>query len=237
MNFHSPLADLLSGNVFGFLLMIAILLISLTVHEVGHALVAYRLGDVRKEQRERITLNPIRHVDPFGAIVFLITGFGWAKPVAVNPASLKGDWWRSMALVAAAGPLMNLGLAIVTALALRYVTGSVAGSQEGGFVSLAIVIVALILDYMLQINLMLAIFNLLPIPVLDGFKVMQGVFSSDGAYKLAVFENKYGLGILGIIVVLSYFSLPIIGRLSIFSLVVSPIVSFAYQMLVGTGRL
>ena len=136
------------------------LLVGLTFHEFSHAVTADNLGDDRPRRMGRLTLNPLAHIDPIGALMLIIAGFGWAKPVMVNPAALRGGR-RSMALVAFAGPLANVVVAIAFAVVYRIMV--LAGVDSGFFLSLVALIV--------QINILLAIFNLLPIPPLDGYNV------------------------------------------------------------------
>src|SRR6266849_5782430 len=133
------------------------LLIAVTVHELAHALVADRLGDPTARLLGRITLNPLPHIDPLGAIAFVIAGFGWAKPVPVNAANLRHPR-RDMALVAAAGPVSNFVTAFV-GLVLFVL------ARQSGVVGAP---VAQVLLWIFQFNLALGIFNLIPLPPLDG---------------------------------------------------------------------
>lgn len=137
------------------------LLVGLTFHEFSHALTADQLGDHSPRAMGRLTLNPIAHVDPIGALMLVVAGFGWAKPVMVNPAGLRGGR-RSMALVAFAGPIANVVVAIAFAVVFRVM--DLAGVDSGFFLNLVALIV--------QLNILLAIFNLIPIPPLDGYNVL-----------------------------------------------------------------
>jgi Zn-dependent protease len=136
------------------------LLVGLTFHEFSHALTADQLGDHRPRAMGRLTLNPIAHIDPIGALMLVVAGFGWAKPVMVNPAALRGGR-GSMALVAFAGPIANVVVAIAFAVVFRVM--ALANVESGFFLSLVALIV--------QLNILLAIFNLIPIPPLDGYNV------------------------------------------------------------------
>ena len=159
-------------------LKIPALLIAVTVHEMAHALVADRLGDPTPRALGRITLNPIPHLDLFGALAFFIAGFGWAKPVPVNPANLSHPR-RDMALVAVAGPVSNFVIAFVglVAFVLARRSGLVAGP------------VAEMLLWVFQFNLALGIFNLIPLPPLDGGHFLPYVFPRAGVvlHKLEQF--------------------------------------------------
>jgi Zn-dependent protease len=137
------------------------LLVGLTFHEFSHALLADQLGDHRPRAMGRLTLNPIPHIDPIGALMLVVAGFGWAKPVMVNPAALRGGA-RDMAIVAFAGPIANVVVAIGFAIVYRVL--DIVGVDDGFVLRLIQLIVAL--------NLLLAIFNLIPIPPLDGYNVL-----------------------------------------------------------------
>jgi Zn-dependent protease len=141
-------------------LQIPALLLAVTVHELAHALVADRLGDPTARLQGRITMNPLPHIDPLGAIAFVLVGFGWAKPVPVNAFNLRRPV-RDMALVAAAGPLSNFAIAFLGLLAYRVLDR---------FVDLPFVAEPLggILFWIYAFNLGLGIFNLIPLPPLDG---------------------------------------------------------------------
>ena len=192
-------------DVQTFLLLLPILLASLTLHELAHAYVATRLGDPTPREHGRLTLNPIAHLDPLGTITFVITYFltpflfGWAKPVEVRPGYFHRPK-QDMALVAAAGPATNFVIALACAAVL--VHGSLTG-RLGEVV---------FLTYML--NLVLGIFNLLPIPPLDGSRIV-GAFMSDSTYSRWSALDQYGMfAIFGIIVVFGrQFSTLFVGAL------------------------
>ena len=141
-------------------LQIPALLLAVTVHEVAHGLVANRLGDPTARLQGRLTLNPLPHIDPLGALAFVLVGFGWAKPVPVNAQNLKRPM-RDMALVAVAGPLSNFALAFVALLVL-YVVGPHLSTPFFAYPVLGV------LRFVYLFNLGLAIFNLIPLPPLDG---------------------------------------------------------------------
>ena len=175
------------------------LLVGLPVHEFCHALAAYRLGDGTAKMFGRLTLNPIAHFDPLGgsllALTFIgsafsgtILGFGWAKPTPVNPLNLDGGR-RGEALVAAAGPISNFVLAALAALPLRYLF------DHPELVPLNSLPV-LILIHFVQINLILMIFNFIPIPPLDGSKVLFAFLDRRTEYQVRPFLEQYGFFIL-----------------------------------------
>jgi Zn-dependent protease len=154
-----PEADL-AGALQGLVLKIPALLLAVTVHEVAHGLVADRLGDPTARLQGRLTLNPLPHLDPLGALAFVLVGFGWAKPVPVNARNLRRPV-RDMACVAAAGPLSNFAMAFVGLVLLVLVTRA-SGS------AFVLEPLAGLLRYVYAFNLGLAIFNLIPLPPLDG---------------------------------------------------------------------
>lgn len=175
------------------------LLVGLPVHEFSHALAAYRLGDGTAKLFGRLTLNPIAHFDPMGGTLLALTfiasaaagsplGFGWAKPTPVNPLNLQGGR-RGEAIVAAAGPLSNLVLAMAAAIPFRFV---LANPQLAGPNDLFL----LILYYFVQINLLLMVFNLIPIPPLDGSKVLFALLDRRTEYQVRPFLERYGFIIL-----------------------------------------
>ena len=180
------------SRIEGFLYLLPLLLASLTLHELAHAYVATRLGDPTPREQGRLTLNPIVHLDPLGTITFVATYFltsflfGWAKPVQVDARYFRRPK-EHMALVGAAGPATNFLLALVCAGVL--VHGGLDGRVES-VVTLAY-----------TLNLVLGIFNLLPIPPLDGSRIV-GAFMSDYAYARWSALDQYGVFVLfGVIVV------------------------------------
>jgi Zn-dependent protease len=166
------------------------LLVGLTFHEFSHALVADHLGDHRPRAMGRLTLNPIPHIDPLGALMLVVAGFGWAKPVMVNPAALR-DGRRGMALVAFAGPIANVLVAIGFAVVFR-VLGLV-GADDG--------FVTRLVSFIVLINIVLAIFNLIPIPPLDGYNVLLAFLPPRQAMVVRQYA-PYGVIILLVLVLL-----------------------------------
>jgi Zn-dependent protease len=201
------------------------LLVGFPVHEFAHALAAYRLGDSTAKLFGRLTLNPIAHFDPLGGILLAVSfigsgfGFGWAKPTPVNPANLAGGR-RGEAMVAAAGPLSNLVLAAAAALPLRFIlsTAELSAQIPG--------LVILILYLFVYINLVLMIFNLLPIPPLDGSKVLFAFLPPRLAWQWRPILEQYGF----ILLLLLFFLPP--GN-SIGGRILRPILDALFSVLVG----
>ncbi len=158
-------------------IFIIAILIALSVHEAAHGYIAKRLGDPTAEMAGRVTLNPIAHIDPLGAILFLFVGFGWGKPVPVNPYNFRHPK-RDSALVSLAGPASNLLLAILSFVALALLSRTLPGSvgsllssaTEG---SVGVQFLGQLLGNLLFINLALMAFNLLPVAPLDGSKILH----------------------------------------------------------------
>ena len=177
------------------LLAIAVaLVVGITCHEFSHALVADFLGDHRPRAMGRVSLNPIRHIDPLGAIFFIAAGFGWGRPVMVNAAAMRGGR-RSMAWVAAAGPVANIVVATLFAVVFRVMT--LTGETVSDPARFILVIVVL--------NVTLAFFNLLPIPPLDGYNFVMAFLPFRMALQMQRLA-QYGLLVLLGLVLLSRLS-------------------------------
>jgi Zn-dependent protease len=155
-------------------IMLVPALLAVTMHEVAHGFVAERLGDPTARLLGRLTLNPIKHLDPIGTIALLVFGFGWARPVPVNPNNLRRAQ-KDMIWVSLAGPSANLLLALFSALLLRVVVYIAAALPEGSQLLPLINPVGLMAAFGLYINVILCLFNLMPIPPLDGGHVLMGL--------------------------------------------------------------
>jgi Zn-dependent protease len=159
---------------------LAVLLCSLTVHEAAHAWAADRLGDSTARMLGRLSLNPTVHIDPIGTVVFpiiaMVSGLpliGWAKPVPVNTGELRENWRQKFMIIAAAGPASNLVLAVIAAMLLRMVTPTSIGF-DGEVTTSSL---APMLYLAIRLNVLLAVFNMVPIPPLDGGNVLSGLLS------------------------------------------------------------
>lgn len=178
---------MLLGNMSpaGLLASILAVLMAITCHEVAHGYVAYRLGDPTAKNQGRLTLNPLAHLDPIGALLMLFAGFGWAKPVPVNPFYFEGNRNRGMMLVSVAGPMVNLLISFTCVII--YTLGK-------GFMGMEFL--QMFLLYSMTLNLYLAVFNLIPIPPLDGSKILAGFLPKSTAYHYLNSMEKYGFLIL-----------------------------------------
>jgi Zn-dependent protease len=173
------------------------ILLAVTLHEMAHGWVAYRLGDPTAKLLGRLTLNPIKHLDPFGTLVFFLTqAIGWAKPVPVNPANFK-DPKRDMIWVSLAGPAANILIAVVSAMIIRNFAGLIIPILQGqSFIAKPLIYMILV---SVQINIGLAIFNLIPIPPLDGSKILYGLLPMNLARQYEGLE-RYGFILILILV-------------------------------------
>ncbi len=187
-----------------------ILLIALPVHELAHSFIAYKLGDVTARDYGRLSFNPLDHLDPIGAAMIMLGGFGWAKPVPVNPYGLyrSRNSTTGFALVALAGPASNLFLAALFAVPLRLHL-------------IPIPFVSSLVGYFIGINIALAVFNLIPIPPLDGSRIAVAVLPPAwGEYILRL--EPYGI----IIVIALYF-------VGVISLLMGPPLFFLSRLILG----
>lgn len=162
-----------------------LLLIALPVHEFAHAIAARWAGDYTADDMGRVTLDPLRHLDPLGTVLILLGWFGWGKPVPVNPANFRSPRWGSV-LVSAAGPASNVLLALLVGV-LGFRFGLFRG-LDLGYQQMAYAFVSM--------NLGLAFFNLLPVPPLDGSKVLVGLLPSPQAIRVAKVLEQYGMLLL-----------------------------------------
>ncbi|MFA5124977.1 MAG: site-2 protease family protein [Patescibacteria group bacterium] len=196
-----PLNWLFTEPLF-FLSWILAILVTLTIHEFSHALVANMLGDSTAKDGGRLNFNPLVHLDPLGFIMMLIAGFGWAKPVPVNPYNLRGGRW-GMALVSFAGPLSNFFGVLVFAVFFKMIS-PVLGPMN---------LLVNFLFLLILINISLFVFNLIPIPPLDGSRVLLAVIPD----KFYDFKEKYLMYgpyiLLALVLIDNFTNVGIFGRL------------------------
>ncbi len=210
------------ANLIEGIIVITILIFSAIFHEIAHGWMAYILGDKTAKESGRLTLNPISHIDPLGSIIlpgFLVlmnalSGgrgiiFGWAKPVPINPFNLKDKRFGS-AKIAAAGPLSNIILALIFGFVLRFGAGAFGLIPESAIA---------VFVYIVQINLILAVFNLMPIPPLDGSHILFS-FLPGGFGEVRFFLMRYGM-------------MFVIFFIAFFGNVIFAIVNFLTKIIIG----
>lgn len=171
------LLSYLQSDPLTFFLLVGVLVVSLSAHEWGHAISAYWMGDSTAKERGRVSLNPLRHLDPFGTLLLLLVGFGWAKPVPINPDNFR-RYRLGLFVVSIAGIVVNILIALALTLVLRWLVGAYPAEVGAVFQSNQHTLpgtLALTALLAASINLSLAVFNLLPIPPLDGSKILQSV--------------------------------------------------------------
>ena len=207
------LSQILQNPLFG-VIYLSVLILTITIHEFAHAKTADSLGDPTPRLQGRITLNPLAHLDPIGSLLMICTGFGWGKAVQFDPYNLQ-DPRRDGMKIALAGPLSNIIVAVCTSLALHLaISFGIPGNK----------LLSLIGHIIIQVNLSLAFFNLIPIEPLDGFKIVYGLLSEEQAEQWATLR-PYGLYFLILI------SFPILGPTAPIGVFLTPLIRFFTALL------
>lgn len=205
-------------------MMLVSFVIAITIHEFMHAYTAHKLGDDTAKRLGRITFNPIEHFDPFGffGMVLIAMGFpfiGWGKPVPVQPGNFRGAWSRrrkeGMLLVAAAGPLSNVAQALIMAIPFQYMIRNNIGNPDVGQ----------FMQTFIEINILLAAFNMIPIPPLDGYKILTGILPNFWTPLLRPLE-QYGFMILFLFIIMG----SQLGAGSVLSSMISPVYNALYRL-------
>lgn len=194
------------ANPISFFIWFFALLVAVSVHEFAHALIADRLGDPTPRVNGRLTLNPLAHLDPIGTLLLLLTRFGWGKPVPIDPYNLENPR-RDAALISLAGPASNLIFATLLS-----------------FISHWSLVISHLLFPIIVLNVSLAIFNLLPIPPLDGSKILFGFLPEEMAVQWEEILSQYGL------ILILFLIFPFFGQ-SLISLIILPIIDFILNLL------
>lgn len=198
-------------NIIELLFSFAALVVAITVHEFSHAWTAERLGDPTPRLQGRLTLNPLAHLDPIGTIMLILVRFGWGKPVQFDPYNLRNPR-RDSAMISFAGPVSNILLATVAALVLRLPMP---------------VILAAFIAQVIVFNVVLAVFNLVPIHPLDGFKIVEGILPEDKAREWHELE-RYGMIFLLVLL------FPIFGSTAPIQKIISPVINGVLSILLPT---
>ena len=188
--FSSDIQDV----VYKLLISLIISLVALPIHEYAHGYAAYRMGDNTAYRQGRLTLNPLVHIDPLGTLALVLFGFGWAKPVQINPLNFENPK-KGMMLSALAGPLSNVGLAFISMIFYKLSYIPVYMGMSGAF----IMTVQTFLLYMISINITLAVFNFIPIPPFDGSRIATYFLPQRIYFKIMQYENIIFIGLLVIL--------------------------------------
>lgn len=206
----------LFNNPFGFLFWLLALVVAITIHEFAHAYAAEHLGDPTPRLMGRLTLNPLAHLDPLGTLLLIFARFGWGKPVVFDPFNLKNPR-RDGAVISLAGPISNLLLALFASILLRI-------ALSYSFIGLFVYLLIGLLKQLILINVILAIFNLVPIHPLDGFKIVGGILPEEYARQWAELE-PYGM------IFLIFLIFPIFGGISPISQLITPVINLLLSLL------
>jgi len=191
---------LMQGDYFSFVAIIAALIMSLSFHEFGHAFAAKRFGDDTAEREGRLTINPIAHIDPMGLLMVILIGFGYARPVPTDPRNYNSFW--AQLVVAAAGPLANLAIAIVAYNLYLY-------GVQAGWSSFADPAVRQVFNIVVIVNLVLMVFNLIPLGPLDGHYILPYFLPRSLRQQYRVLNAKYGTYFFLALILLSIAGLPV----------------------------
>ncbi len=226
---------LFSGLGFDLVYLIIALLVALTFHEASHALVATWLGDPTPKKAGRLSLNPFAHLDPYGALMILLIGLGWGKPVQIDAEKLKPGPKVGMALVAAAGPITNFLLAALFVIPLRFKWFPLYANIRIPLDTLPVgfpplyVGVGPLLQSIVTLSLVLALFNLIPLNPLDGSRLWQIILPTKLYYQVARFEMIGLVVILGLVISDRFLGTNILSSL------IGPPVDFLFRKLMGFG--
>lgn len=204
--------------VISWIIRAIVLVIALSVHEFCHALAADKLGDPNPRLQGRLTLNPLKHLDPIGTIALVCFGFGWGKPVPFDPYNLKNKR-RDTFIIAAAGPASNFLMAVIASLTMYFF-----GLEITSWLGIFLVV-------LIQINVMLAVFNLIPIYPLDGNHLVTSLLPPETAFNFQRTMRKIGPIVLFLLV------FPILSQKAPIDYLISPIINFLIGFLVPSGFL
>lgn len=209
------------SRILDLLLTLPAILLAMSVHELCHGYAAYRLGDPTAKWMGRLSLNPFRHIDPFGFIMLLVFRFGWAKPVSVDPRFLKKPK-RDMAIISLAGPVSNFIFAFFSAFLYMLVFRL---GIEFAWISSSVFFSALtVIEYMVYVNLGLGVFNLIPIPPLDGSKILYAFLPYGVVYKIQAYERYIS------------FALFLLLFLGVLSVPITTAVGFLFETIMGLAQ-
>jgi Zn-dependent protease len=212
--------NVLFNNPLVFIVWLAALVAAITVHEFAHAWTATKLGDPTPKIQGRLTLNPLAHMDPLGTLMLLIVRFGWGRPVQFDPFNLENPK-RDAAIISLAGPASNLLFALVLSIILRLINGPFSPFS----------ILTAIIPPFIYLNVILAIFNLIPIHPLDGGKILVGILPPKDAVQIDRFMSQYGIFILILMI------FPLWGGVAPVSYLLSPAIDFLLKIFIPSSSL
>lgn len=213
-----------------------ILFMCIPVHEFAHAWAATKMGDDTPAYQGRLTLNPLAHLDPIGSIGILLCGFGWGKPVQVNPLRFK-KYRKGMAITAAAGPLSNIIMALIATVVYKFVNGAYFNTLIHGNPNEALSWLSFIAYYFIVINIGLAVFNLIPVQPLDGEKIFSYFASDKFNAWIAQYQQIISLVVIGLLIFsdwldgpLSWFQSGVLWLMDKLTFWVDPIVNAVFRL-------
>ncbi len=213
-----------SFNPLEFVFSLGALIVAITIHEFSHAYAAERLGDPTPRLQGRLTLNPLAHLDPLGTVMLILIHFGWGKPVQFDPYNLRHPR-RDSAIISLAGPVSNILLATVCSLIIQILFSL--RLELLPYSTLGLILTGF-LQQLIVFNVILAVFNLVPIHPLDGFKVVEGILPEDRAREWHELE-RYGM------IFLLFLLFPIFGGTAPVTRLISPVINFLLNLLLPSA--
>lgn len=208
--------------IYQLIYTIPAVLIAISMHEFSHGYVSYRLGDPTPKQSGRLSLNPFAHLDLVGTLCLLVFHFGWAKPVLVNPYYYR-ERKKGMIMVALAGPVMNFSIAFISVFFMGMII-----KATGGYAGSFLQYLFRFLNYLYIINIGLGVFNLIPIPPLDGSKVLGAILPEDVYFKYMRYE-RYGTIVLMVLLYIGVMDVPLDAVRGVIDSIMNTIVGFIFQ--------
>lgn len=218
-----------SINILDFIFGLVALIVAITIHEYSHAWAAEHLGDPTPRLQGRLTLNPLAHLDPIGTILLILVRFGWGKPVQFDPFNLRNPR-RDGALISIAGPVSNILIAAICSILLQLLFHVQLPAVSSSIGSVLITLVSVLLQQTIAMNVVLGIFNLVPIHPLDGFKIVEGILPEQQAHEWHELE-RFG------IIFLIFLLFPVFGGTAPIVRIISPVINGILTILLPSSPL